>query len=178
MSEGEWQRLSERVSDGGVSAAGRGAEGLGAVLHAAQDHGGLLDMYVHTGNEQALAVCESMANWVQAYFEGISDEQRQRMLRTEYGGMNEVLANLYGVTHKERYLWTARLFEQPMFLDPLAGRRDELKGLHVNTHVPKVIGAARMYELDGRPALSRDRRILSGRGADGALLRDRQHERR
>jgi DUF1680 family protein len=110
---------------------------------------GLLDMYVLTGNEQALAVCESMANWVQAYFEGIGDDQRQRMLRTEYGGMNEVLANLYGVTHKERYLWTARMFEQPMFLDPLAARRDELKGLHVNTHVPKVIGAARMYELTG-----------------------------
>ncbi len=37
-----------------------------------------------------------------------------------------------------------------MFLDPLAARRDELKGLHVNTHVPKVIGAARMYELTGQ----------------------------
>ena len=110
---------------------------------------GLLDMYVHTGNEQALQVCEGMAAWVQAYFEGISDETRQRMLRIEYGGMNEVLANLYGITKKQRYLDTARLFEQPMFLDPLAGHRDELKGLHANTHVPKVIGAARMYELTG-----------------------------
>lgn len=110
---------------------------------------GLLDMYVHTGNEQALQVCEGMAIWVQAYFEGISDETRQRMLRIEYGGMNEVLANLHGVTGKERYLRIARLFEQPMFLDPLAGHRDELKGLHANTHVPKVIGAARMYELAG-----------------------------
>jgi DUF1680 family protein len=110
---------------------------------------GLLDMYLLTGNTQALGVCESIAGWVQAYFEGVSDETRQRMLRIEYGGMNEVLANLYGVTHKERYLATARLFEQPMFLDPLAARRDELKGLHANTHVPKVIGAARMYELTG-----------------------------
>jgi len=110
---------------------------------------GLLDMYVHTGNEQALAVCEGMAGWVQAYFEGVSDETRQRMLRIEYGGMNEVLANLYGITKKQRYLDTARLFEQPVFLDPLAGHRDELKGLHANTHVPKVIGAARMYELTG-----------------------------
>jgi DUF1680 family protein len=110
---------------------------------------GLLDIYLHTGNEQALAVCEGIAVWVQAYFEGISDETRQRMLRIEYGGMNEVLANLYGVTGKERYLATARLFEQPIFLDALAGHRDELKGLHANTHVPKVIGAARMYELTG-----------------------------
>ena len=110
---------------------------------------GLLDMYVHTGNEQALQVAEGVAGWVRGYFEGISDEQRGLMLRTEYGGMNEVLANLYGVTGKAQYLDTARLFEQPGFLDPLAGHRDELKGLHANTHVPKVIGAARMYELTG-----------------------------
>lgn len=110
---------------------------------------GLLDMYVFTGNEQALTVCEGIAGGVQAYFEGVSDDTRQRMLRIEYGGMNEVLANLYGLTQKQRYLDAARKFEQPMFLDPLAQRRDELKGLHANTHVPKVIGAARMYELTG-----------------------------
>jgi DUF1680 family protein len=89
-------------------------------------------------------------DWVRAYFQGIADDQRQFMLRIEYGGMNEVLANLYGLTGKQQYLDTARLFEQPAFLDPLAGHRDELKGLHANTHVPKVIGAARMYELTGR----------------------------
>jgi DUF1680 family protein len=110
---------------------------------------GMVDMYVHTGNEQALAVAEGMAGWVRAYFTSISDDRRQFMLRTEYGGMNEVLANLYGLTGKEQYLRTARLFEQPIFLDPLAAHRDELRGLHANTHVPKVIGAARMYELTG-----------------------------
>lgn len=110
---------------------------------------GLLDMYVHTGNELALQVAEGMADWVRAYFQAISDDRRMFMLRTEYGGMNEALANLYGLTGKQQYLGTARLFEQPMFLDPLAAHRDELKGLHANTHVPKVIGAARMYELTG-----------------------------
>jgi DUF1680 family protein len=110
---------------------------------------GLVDMFIHTGNQQALQTAEGMAEWVRTYFAGIGDEQRQRMLRTEYGGMNEVLANLYGLTGKQQYLDTARLFEQPSFLDALAGRRDELKGLHANTHVPKAIGAARMYELTG-----------------------------
>ena len=109
----------------------------------------MVDMYIHTGNEQALACAEGMATWVVAYFQGVPDEQRQRMLRTEYGGMNEVLANLYGLTGKQQYLDTAHMFEQPSFLDPLAGHRDELKGLHANTHVPKIIGAARMYELTG-----------------------------
>jgi len=110
---------------------------------------GLVDMYVHTGNEQALAVAEGMAGWVRGYFQGIGEDQRQKMLRIEYGGMNEVLANLYGLTGKQEYLDTARLFEQPVFLDPLAQHRDSLRGLHANTHVPKVIGAARMYELTG-----------------------------
>jgi len=110
---------------------------------------GMLDMYVHTGNEQALQVAEGMAGWVRAYFQAISDERRMFILRTEFGGMNEVLANLSGLTGKQQYLGEAHLFEQAMFLDPLAAHRDELKGLHANTHVPKVIGAARMYELTG-----------------------------
>jgi DUF1680 family protein len=110
---------------------------------------GLLDMHSIAGNSDALPVAEGMAQWVGHYFAGTSTEQRQRMLRTEYGGMNEVLVNLAAATQKERYLDTARLFEQPGFLDPLAERRDELRGLHANTHVPKVIGAARMYEVTG-----------------------------
>ena len=110
---------------------------------------GLLDMYVLTGNTEALEVCEGMARWTDDYFTGISAEQRQRMLRTEYGGMNEVLVNLAAVTKKDRYLDAAHLFEQPSILDPLAERRDELQGLHANTNVPKIIGAARMYEVTG-----------------------------
>lgn len=110
---------------------------------------GLLDMCLLTGNTDALQIAEGMAQWAQEYFVGIGIDQRQRMLRTEYGGMNEVLVNLAAVTKKERYLETARIFEQPGFLDPLAGHRDELQGLHANTHVPKIIGAARMYEVTG-----------------------------
>jgi DUF1680 family protein len=110
---------------------------------------GLLDMHQLTGNTDALEIAEGMAQWAQEFFWGISADQRQRMLRTEYGGMNEVLANLAAVTKKERYLEAAHVFEQPGFLDPLAGRRDELQGLHANTHVPKIIGAARMYEVTG-----------------------------
>jgi uncharacterized protein len=110
---------------------------------------GLLDMYLHTGNSDALQIAEGMGQWAQQFMGGFSTDQRQRMLRTEYGGMNEVLVNLAAVTQKERYLGAARLFEQPGFLDPLAERRDELQGLHANTHVPKIIGAARMYEVTG-----------------------------
>jgi len=110
---------------------------------------GLLDMYTQTGNEDALRVAEGLAGWTNSYFSGIGDDQRQRMLRTEYGGMNEVLVNLAVLTGKDRYLAAARIFEQPMILDPLAQRKDELQGIHANTTVPKIIGAARMYEVTG-----------------------------
>ena len=110
---------------------------------------GLLEMFLLSGNSDALKIAEGMGQWAHEYFMGISTDQRMRMLRTEYGGMNEVLANLAAVTRNERYIDAAHLFEQPSFLDPLAERRDELQGLHANTHVPKIIGSARMYEVTG-----------------------------
>jgi DUF1680 family protein len=73
----------------------------------------------------------------------------QRVLGTEFGGMGEVLSNLYAVTGKQDYLEIAQRFDKKAFFDPLAAHRDELKGLHVNTHIPQVIAAARYYELTG-----------------------------
>jgi hypothetical protein len=110
---------------------------------------GNLDMYVHCGNEQALDVTEKMAGWVSGYTRPLSYDHMQRILGTEFGGMGEVLSNLYAVTGKARYLDAAQSFDKKVFFDPLAEHRDELKGLHVNTHIPQVIAAARYYELTG-----------------------------
>jgi len=110
---------------------------------------GNLDMYVHCGNEQALDITEKMARWADGYTQPLSYDHMQRVLGTEFGGMGEVLCNLYAVTGKEEYLEVAQRFDKKVFLDPLAAHRDELKGLHVNTHIPQVIAAARYYELTG-----------------------------
>ncbi|HEX6820991.1 MAG TPA: beta-L-arabinofuranosidase domain-containing protein [Candidatus Sulfotelmatobacter sp.] len=110
---------------------------------------GLLDMYVYCGNEQALDTAEKMAGWVGGYTGPLSYEHMQRVLGTEFGGMGEVLSNLYAVSGKEYYLRMAQRFDKRAFFDPLADHRDELKGLHVNTHIPQVIAAARYYELTG-----------------------------
>jgi DUF1680 family protein len=112
---------------------------------------GLIDMYRHTGNEQALRVAEGMGEWTRSYLAGTSAEQRQKMLQVEFGGMVESLADLYQITGKERYLATARQFEQPDILDPLAAHRDALQGLHANTTAAKMVGVARMYEVTGEP---------------------------
>ena len=110
---------------------------------------GILDMYVHCGNEQALDMVQKMAGWAAGYTGSLSYEHMQRVLGTEFGGMGEVLSNLYAVTGKEYYLEVAQRFDKRQFFDPLAAHRDELKGLHVNTHIPQVIAAARYYELTG-----------------------------
>lgn len=110
---------------------------------------GHLDMYTLTDSQQALDTVEKMAGWVGSWSYPLSDQQMQRVLLVEYGGMGEVLANLYGVTGKREYLNLAQRFDKKGFFDPLAAHRDELKGLHVNTHVPQVIAAARLYELTG-----------------------------
>jgi len=79
----------------------------------------------------------------------MSDEDMARVLRVEFGGMNEVLYNLYAATGEKDYAAAAHRFDDQRIFGPLADGRDELKGLHVNTQIPKVIGAARRYELTG-----------------------------
>ena len=110
---------------------------------------GLLDANQLCGNAQALDVLTNMANWVKFRVDNLSEEKMQASLDTEFGGMNEVLANLYGVTGNADYLKTAEAFNQKKIFDPLAAGEDKLNGLHANTQIPKMIGAARQYELTG-----------------------------
>ncbi len=110
---------------------------------------GLLDANQFCGNAQALEVLTNMANWVKFRVDSISEEKMQASLQTEFGGMNEVLANLYGVTGNADFLKTAEAFNQKKIFDPLAAGQDRLNGLHANTQIPKMIGAARQYELTG-----------------------------
>ena len=69
-----------------------------------------------------------------------------------------MLHNLYAITKKPEYLIFADLFDRAWVLDPLAMGRDQLAGLHANTHIPQVIGFARHYELTGD---DRDRRAAA-----------------
>jgi DUF1680 family protein len=117
---------------------------------------GMLDMHTLAGNQQALAVAEGMARWTADFLKDVNDDQMQEILRVEWGGMNEALYNLYAITGKVEYARTGDRFYKKSFLEPLRLHRDELTGLHVNTHVPQVIGMARRYEL---ASYDRDRDI-------------------
>src|SRR5207249_4950074 len=100
-------------------------------------------------NGQALDVVLKKAEWVKLRVDRLSDEQQQAALETEFGGMNEVLANLYAVTGDPEHLRVAKKFDHRAVFDPLARGEDSLNGLHANTQIPKAIGAAREYELTG-----------------------------
>ena len=110
---------------------------------------GLLDAHLLTGNAKALDVLKKQADWVVWRNGRLSEEQRQAMLQTEHGGMVEVLANLYAVTGDTRYMTAAAWFEHKRIVEPLARGVDPLDNLHANTQIPKIIGAAREYELTG-----------------------------
>ena len=112
---------------------------------------GMLDMHQHCGNDQALVVLRGMADWVDHWTAALSIDQMQMVLDTEYGGMNEVLYNLAAVTNDDHYAAVGDRFTKQRFFNPLALRRDQLRGLHANTHIPQVIGAARRYEISGDP---------------------------
>jgi uncharacterized protein len=108
---------------------------------------GLLQMKTDAANEQALDVVTKLAAWVDTWTALKTDDHMQDILNTEYGGMNDVLYNLAVVTGDDRWAKTGDRFTKKIFFTPLALRHDALKGQHMNTHVPQVIGAARRYEL-------------------------------
>ncbi len=108
---------------------------------------GLLDMKQYGDNDRALVILLHLAAWVDTWTAARTEEHMQDILKTEFGGMSEVLYNLSGLTGDARWAVTGDRFVKKVFFTPLAKRQDELKGLHCNTHMPQVIGAARRYEL-------------------------------
>ncbi|MFC6017922.1 beta-L-arabinofuranosidase domain-containing protein [Plantactinospora solaniradicis] len=110
---------------------------------------GLLDVWRYTGNTQARTVLLALAGWVDTRTGRLSSSQMQAMLGTEFGGMNEVLADIYQQTGDGRWLTVAQRFDHAAVFNPLAANQDQLNGLHANTQVPKWVGAAREYKATG-----------------------------
>ncbi|WP_160675990.1 glycoside hydrolase family 127 protein [Clostridium sp. C8-1-8] len=110
---------------------------------------GLIDAYVFTGNEQALEVVKKLSDWAKKGTDNLTEEQFDKMLYCEHGGMCEAMAKLYEITKNEDYLQLSKRFYHKETLVPLTELQDELEGKHANTQIPKVIGASKLYELTG-----------------------------
>jgi uncharacterized protein len=114
---------------------------------------GLLDTYRLSGDRQALATLTGMAGWTERWVQPLDEVEMARVLEREYGGMNEVLYNLADVTAQARWRRLAQRFDRHALYAPLAAGEDQLQGLHANTTIPQIVGAARGFEVTGAPQL-------------------------
>ena len=110
---------------------------------------GLVEAYRVGENHKALEVVKRMADWLYTNSRNMSDAAFQRMLISEHGGMNETMAHLYEITKDDRYLYLAKRFTHDLIIGPLMEGVDELEGKHANTQIPKVLGAAQLYDMTG-----------------------------
>ncbi|BET69073.1 glycoside hydrolase family 127 protein [Opitutales bacterium ASA1] len=148
------RRVWSEVASGKIEAHNFGLNGTWVPwynLH--KTFAGLRDAWLVAGNSQARDVLVKLSDWCERLVSGLTDEQMQDMLRSEHGGMNEVLADVAAITGEGKYLALAQRFSHRAILDPLLAGEDKLTGLHANTQIPKVIGFARIGELTRDPSL-------------------------
>ncbi len=110
---------------------------------------GLLDTHTLSGDAGSLETLLGMARWTERWVHPLDEAQMARVIEREYGGMNELLYNLADVTNDPRWSTLAHRFDRDRIFRPLAAGRDDLTGLHANTTIPQIVGAARGYELTG-----------------------------
>ena len=112
-------------------------------------YAGLRDAWLYCGNEDARQLFLKFCDWAVDITSELSDEQMERMLGNEHGGMDEVIADAYAMTGDQRYLDCARRFAHRQLLTPMENHQDCLDNMHANTQIPKVIGFQRIAELSG-----------------------------
>ena len=110
-------------------------------------YAGLRDAWVYAGDEAAKSIFLKFCDWAINITASLTEAQRQFMLDTEHGGMNEIFADAYEMTGDEKYLIAAKRFSHKMLLDPMSEGKDNLDNKHANTQVPKAIGFERIGEV-------------------------------
>ncbi len=110
-------------------------------------YAGLIDAYTYGGNEDALKIVRKMADWAIEGSKNMSEDDFQKMLTCEHGGMCKVYADLYEITKDKKYLVMAERFIHKEIIEPLIQKQDKLQGYHANTQIPKIIGLAKLYEI-------------------------------
>lgn len=147
------KRRFAELAEGKIRSGGFDLNGLWSPWYVQHKlYAGLRDAYRFTGNRTALGVEIKFAAWAERIMSKLDDAQDQQMLRTEFGGMNEVLADLYADTGDRRWRALSDRFEHRAVRDPLARREDLLGGLHGNTQIPKMIGSLARYIYTGNKA--------------------------
>lgn len=144
--------IFQQIANGDIRSTGFDLNGMWSpwyTLHKV--FAGLRDAYRHTGNKTALEIEIRFATWAERILSKLTDAQVQRMLNTEFGGMNEVMVDLYVDTGDKRWLDLSYKFEHRAFTIPLMRHQDNLAGKHGNTQIPKMIGSITRFAATGNP---------------------------
>ena len=138
------------IAAGNIRSGGFDLNGMWApwyTLH--KTFAGLRDAYRYCGNATALQLEVKFAQWAERVLAKLDATQIQSMLNCEFGGMNEVMVDLFVDTGDQRWLDLSRKFEHQLVTAGLKKREDILPGKHGNTQIPKLIGSLDRYAATG-----------------------------
>ncbi|MDC7677396.1 glycoside hydrolase family 127 protein [Asticcacaulis machinosus] len=114
-------------------------------------YGGLFDAQTFCGINKGIYVAEKLGAYIDKVFAALNDEQVQKVLDCEFGGLNDSFAELHRRTNNPRWLALANRMHHKRIIDPLMAGEDKLGGNHANTQVPKLLAEATLYEITGKP---------------------------
>ena len=110
---------------------------------------GLLDISKNVDDKEtsqkALDIAEKFGEYLDNRISKLSD--KGKLLRIEYGGMNEALYELYNLTGNEKAKDAAQYFDEISLFDNMAAGKDVLDGKHANTTIPKLTSALKRYTV-------------------------------
>jgi len=110
---------------------------------------GLMDIYKNIDGKTGDLALE-IAKGFGDYFYNVrlsryTQANRNQLLETEYGGMNDAFYELYRLTGDVRYKSCAEGFDEVALFNDLADGNNVLPGMHANTQIPKFLGAIKRY---------------------------------
>lgn len=138
----------EEIRRGDVRGSGFGLNNKWVPLYNIhKTYAGLRDAWLLVKSEQAKVMFIKFSDWMVELTKNLSDEQIKNMLKSEHGGLNEVMADAYAITNDKKYLDLALRLSDRVLMDPLVQHQDKLDNVHANTQIPKVIGFERISSL-------------------------------
>lgn len=101
-------------------------------------YSGLIDVYRINNNPKALKILINITSWLDRIMSHLSDEDLQKIMLVEYGGMNWVLSDMYVITGDKRYLTMSKRWHDNKVLVPMTKGLDVLTKKHGNTYFKKI----------------------------------------
>ena len=109
----------DRIHKGDIDGSGFGLNNTWVPIYNIHKlFAGLNDAYNYTGSEKAKNILINLGDWFIELIRPLSEEQIEKILKTEHGGINESFADLYIITKDKKYLETAEKLSQKAFLNP------------------------------------------------------------